>query len=103
MGAQRAAGAVIIKGVPRRVPFLLLILVLLIAPVANAWCGTVCVAAAITSGCAHGLQPTDDLPVAKAIVSVSVAWVRASVTPAISERVIAPLRVVPAQRTPLRL
>ena len=36
------------KGVPRRVPLLLLILVLLIAPVANAWCGTVCVAAATT-------------------------------------------------------
>jgi hypothetical protein len=81
----------------------LLILVLLIAPVANAWCGTVCVAAAITSGCAHGLQPTDDLPVAKAVVSVGVAWVRASVTTATPERVIAPLRVTPAQRTPLRL
>ena len=91
------------KRVPRPVPLLLLILVLLIAPVANAWCGTVCVAAAITSGCAHGLQPTDDLPVAKAVVSVGVAWVRASVTTATTERVIALLRVAPAQRTPLRL
>jgi hypothetical protein len=91
------------KGVPRRVPLLLLILVLLIAPVANAWCGTVCVAAAITSGCAHGLQPTDDLPVAKTVVSVGVAWVRASVSTAITAQVVAPLRVAPAQRTPLRL
>ena len=91
------------KTVPRRVPLLLLILVLLIAPVANAWCGTVCVAAAISSGCAHGLQPTDDLPVAKAVVSVAVAWVRASVTAATTERVIAPLHVATAQRTPLRL
>lgn len=91
------------KEVNRRMPFLLLILVLLVAPVANAWCGTVCVAAAISSGCAHGLQPTDDLPVAKAIVSVGVAWVRASVAAPVAERVVAPLRLAPAQRTPLRL
>ncbi len=91
------------KEVNRRMPFLLLILVLLIAPVANAWCGTVCVAAAISGGCAHGLQPTDDLPVAKAVVSVGVAWVHASVAVPVAERVVAPLRLVPAQRTPLRL
>jgi hypothetical protein len=41
-------------------------LLLLLAPVANAWCATVCMAAAISSGCGHGLQPTDDLPMEKA-------------------------------------
>ena len=89
--------------VNRRVPFLILLLVLLVAPVANAWCGTVCVAAAISNGCAHGLQPTDDLPVAKAAVPVDVAWVAAAVATTVGERVIVPLRVAPAQRTPLRL
>lgn len=89
--------------VNRRVPILLLLLVLFLAPVANAWCGTVCVAAAITTGCAHGLQPTDDLPVAKAVVPLSVVFVAAAVPSAVSERVDAPLRVAPAQRTPLRL
>jgi hypothetical protein len=56
--------------VTRKATFLLLLLVLLIAPAANLWCSTVCVAAAISSGCAHGLQPTDDLPMDRAVVAI---------------------------------
>jgi hypothetical protein len=89
--------------VNRRATFLLLLLVLLVAPVANAWCSTVCAAAAITSGCAHGLQVTDDLPVAKTVpvVATHFTWT------AVSESA-GPLRPVPVaaavtQHTPLRL
>lgn len=93
----------ILKEVPRRVPFLLLILVLLVAPAANAWCSTVCLAAAISSGCAHGLQPSDDLPVEKAGPVVSVRWTPVGVSEAAPERGPALVRFAPAQRTPLRL
>lgn len=91
------------KRVNRRVPFLLLILVLLLAPVANAWCGTVCVAAAISTGCAHGLQPIDDLPVAKAVVAVGVEWAPVEFSTARLDRVSTPAGFSPAQRTPLRI
>lgn len=91
------------KRVNGRAAFLLLILVLLIAPVANAWCGTVCVAAAISSGCAHGLQPTDDLPVAKAapvaVVATPLAWVPAPAP----ERLLPPPAVALVQHVPLRI
>jgi len=60
--------------VTRRTTFLLLILVLLVAPAANAYCATLCLAAAISSGCAHGLQPTDDLPVDKTEPAIAVVW-----------------------------
>jgi len=62
----------------------MLILVLLVAPAANAWCGTVCLAASISSGCAHGLQPIDDLPadrVADRLVAVERLEPVAPVTP----------------------
>ncbi|MBL8236609.1 MAG: hypothetical protein JNM66_04270 [Bryobacterales bacterium] len=55
----------------RRVTILFLLLVLLVAPAANAWCSTVCLAAAISSGCAHGLQPSDDLPVQKSAAAIA--------------------------------
>jgi len=70
--------------VSRRILFLMLILVLLVAPAANAWCGTVCLAASISSGCAHGLQPVDDLPadrVADRFVAVERLETIAPVTP----------------------
>jgi hypothetical protein len=89
--------------VNRRATFLLLLLVLLVAPVANAWCSTVCVAAAITSGCAHGLQVTDDLPVAKTVpvVATHLRWTT------VSERAVHPpptaVFAAVARHTPLRL
>jgi len=52
----------------------LLILVLLVAPAANAYCATLCLAVAVSSGCAHGLQPTDDLPVDKTEPAIAVVW-----------------------------
>lgn len=91
------------KRVNRRIPLLLLLLVLLLAPVANAWCSTVCLATAISSGCAHGLQPTDDLPIAKAGPVVMAHWTPVAISAVDTEQPPRLLRVLPAQRTPLRL
>ena len=91
------------KRVSRRIPLLLLLLVLLLAPVANAWCSTICVAAAISSGCAHGLQPTDDLPIAKAGPVVMAHSAPVAIAATRTEQPPRLLRVLPAQRTPLRI
>jgi len=89
--------------VNRRIPFLLLILVLLVAPVANAWCSTVCVAAAISSGCAHGLQPTDDLPMAKAVPAAQPAAILLILPFDFSDPAPLPRPVATVPPTPLRL
>lgn len=92
------------RTVSRRATFLLLILALLIVPAANAWCSTVCLAAAISSGCAHGLQPTDDLPVSKAAPPVTVAfWTGISVSEVRTEAPVYRAADVPARMTPLRI
>jgi hypothetical protein len=89
--------------VGRRALITLLFLALLLAPVANAWCSTVCLAAAITDGCAHGLQPTDDLPVEKA-APVEMAVLRPLAVPeSVPARGYAPMFSSIAQHTPLRL
>ncbi len=89
--------------VPRRATFLLLILVLLVAPAANAWCSTICLATAISSGCAHGLQPADDLPMEKAIPAVSVAWTPFDLATNTPSRASTHDVPAPLARTPLRL
>jgi hypothetical protein len=91
------------KEVGRRVIIPLLLLVLLAVPVGNAWCATVCEAMAISSGCAHTLQPADDLPLAKAepVVVVVSTPVIDSLSP--PERAYSPVFLPVAQLTPLRL
>jgi len=89
--------------VGRRVLIVLLFLVLMLAPVGNAWCSTVCIAAAISSGCAHNLQPTDDLPMAKALPAVEVAWTPLADSGSPPERLATPVYLSIAQFTPLRL
>jgi hypothetical protein len=91
------------ESVNRRATLLLLLLVLLAAPVANAWCSTVCIAAAISTGCAHGLQVTDDLPLAKSMPAVSVqhTWTPVADSP-VHRPPIATTTTV-SHRTPLRL
>lgn len=89
--------------VKSRAAFLLLLLVLLLAPVANAWCGTVCIAAAISSGCAHGLQPTDDLPVAKAAPAMDLRSPLAYGPPPAPERTIPQPAASLVLHVPLRL
>jgi len=91
------------KEVDRRIPFLLLILVLLVAPVANAWCGTVCLAASISSGCAHGLQPTDDLPADKAADRMVTVERLDFVAPVMRERTPDAPATSPVLAVPLRL
>ena len=81
----------------------MLFLVLLAAPVANVWCSTVCLAVAITSGCAHGLQPADDLPVAKTAAVVSAVWTAAPVADSAAGRVYSPVFQAIVKHIPLRL
>ncbi|MBI2689834.1 MAG: hypothetical protein HYX27_26305 [Acidobacteria bacterium] len=87
----------------RRAIFLLLILVLVLAPAANAWCSTVCLAAAISSGCAHNLQPTDDLPMDKAASVFLVSWSGAAALAPAAMPSLPVFVPVAEQRAPLRL
>ena len=87
----------------RRAIVPVLFLVLLAAPVANALCSTLCLAAAITSGCAHGLQPADDLPVAKTAAVVSAVRTAAPVADSPAGRVGLPVFQAIVKDTSLRL
>jgi len=89
--------------VGRRVTIVLLFLVLLAAPVGNLWCATVCEAMAISSGCGHDLQPSDNLPMAKAEPAPAVVTVFAALWHAPLERSVSPVFVPALQLTPLRL